>query len=365
MTHTPRNRTSISRRTLLRGSAAVGLAAAGLSVNAAGASAAVTSTKIKDLVGTQTPVQYGIGATDLGIPAIAPDGRAVWVFGDTWLDHVGGTNWRSPVALYSGTTNPNAGVTFNGCAGNGATTQAHAPQLWYYPHDHYFTTVIPSDVITIGGTMYLHAIVNGPHFGAVRWTEVWQSTDSGATWQHTGLTFPGDKDGGYFQCITWGQGNDGYVYLFATGFQRDKGIKLYRVPETQITNGAAYQPWGWNGSHWVWGATATEVLPGGFGEMCLRPLGGKWLLTYFNAQDYRIDAMVLNTPTDNLHTAAKTTLLWGGEWGSESHSHVAQLYGGYVIPGSSLSDLHLSVSQWKTADNSVYHSMQFRIQGLL
>ena len=51
-----------------------------------------------------------------------------------------------------------------------------------------------------------------------------------------------------------------------------------------------------------------QVLPGGFGEMCLRPLGGKWILTWFNAPEYRIDAMVLNTPTDNLYTATKTNL---------------------------------------------------------
>ena len=75
--------------------------------------------------------------------------------------------------------------------------------------------------------------------------------------------------------------------------------------------------------------------------------------------------MVVNTPTDNLYTATKTTLLYGSEWGQEDASHVAQLYGGYIIPGSTLSDLHLSVSQWKTADNSVYHSEQFRVQGLV
>jgi len=66
----------------------------------------------------------------------------------------------------------------------------------------------------------------------------------------------------------------------------------------------------------------------------------------------------------NLYTAAKTTLLWGGDWGVEDATHVAQLYGGYILPGSTLSDLHLSVSQWNTGNNSVYHVEQFRIQGL-
>ena len=360
METTPR----LTRRTLLQGGVALGAALVASTAAPAAAAGPLSVSRIKVLAGTQSPVQYGIGATDLGIPARTPDGRMLFMFGDTWADAVGGSNWRSPVALYSSTTNVAAGVTFNGCAGAGANTQGTAPQLWYYPHDWYFTTVIPSDVITIGSRMYLHAIVNGPQFGAVRWTEVWKSDDNGATWQHTGLQFPADMAGGRFQCITWGEGNDGYVYIYGTGFQRDKGIVLYRVPSNNMTSLSAYQAWGWDGS-WGWGKPVAEVLPGSFGEMCLRPLGGKWILVWFNAAAYRIDAMVLNTPTDNLHTAAKTTLLTGTNWGMEDASHVAQLYGGYIIPGSTLSDLHLVVSQWNTSNNSVYHSEQFRIQGLV
>lgn len=362
-THGPR----ITRRGVLQGAVAAAGAAlfASTAAPAPAAAAGLTVSRIKVLAGTQSPVQYGIGATDLGIPARTPDGRMLFLFGDTWADGVGGANWRSPVALYSSTTNLAAGVTFNGCGGAGANTQGTAPQLWYYPHDAYFTTVIPSDVITIGSRMYLHAIVNGPNFGAVRWTELWESDDSGATWQHTGLQFPADMAGGKFQCITWGLGSDGYVYIYGTGFQRDKGIVLYRVPSNSMTTLSAYQPWGFANGSWGWGKPVTEVLSGGFGEMCLRPLGGKWILTWFNAPAYRIDAMVLNTPTDNLYTATKTTLLSGTEWGTEDASHVAQLYGGYIIPGSTLSDLHLSVSQWHTGNNSVYHSEQFRVQGLV
>lgn len=357
----------ISRRTMLRGAAALGVAAGAVAVGAPPASAAgpLSVTRMKVLAGTQSPVQYGVGATDLGIPARTPDGLMLFVFGDTFADHMGGANWRSPVALYSSTTNLLSGVTFNGCAGAGANTQGVAPQLWYYPHDDYFQTVIPSDVITIGSRMYLHAIVNGPTFGTVRWTELWKSDDSGATWQHTGLKFPADMAGGRFQCITWGEGSDGYVYIYGTGFQRNKGIVLYRVPSNQMTQLSAYQPWGFANGSWGWGKPATEVLPGQFGEMCLRPLGGKWILVWFNAASYRIDAMVLNTPTDNLYTAQKTTLLYGGNWGAEDATHVAQLYGGYIIPGSTLSDLHLSVSQWNTTTNAVYHAEQFRVQGLV
>lgn len=128
--------------------------------------------------------------------------------------------------------------------------------------------------------MYLHVIVNGPSFGRVRRTEMWKSTDHGASWQYS-CTLPAAKDGGFFQSLNGGE---------------------------------------------------------------------------------------LNTPTDNLVAAPKITLLNGGAWGAEDCAHVAQLYGGYTIPGSTLSDLHLSVSQWNTtpgAGNMPYHAMQFRCQGVL
>lgn len=227
--------------------------------------------------------------------------------------------------------------------------------------------MIPSDVITIGGAMYLHAIVNGPSFGRVRRTEIWKSTDNGASWQYAS-TFAADKDGGLFQCLSWGLGSDDFVYVISTGFQRDMGFILHRVPSASIADPAAYQGWGWNGSNWDWGRPASVILNGKFGELCFRPLGGKWLLSYFDAGNYRMDAMVLNTPTDNMVTTPKTTLLYGGAWGQENATHVAQLYGGYVIPGSTLGDLHLSVSQWNTtagAGNTPYHAMQFRFQGLV
>ena len=41
---------------------------------------------------------------------------------------------------------------------------------------------------------------------------------------------------------------------------------------------------------------------------------------------------------------------------------MAQLYGGYIVPGSTLSDLHLTVSQWNTEEDWPYRVMQYRVQ---
>ncbi|GAA3732690.1 hypothetical protein HDA32_002870 [Spinactinospora alkalitolerans] len=344
---------------LLAGAPMGGAAAAQTRTPGAAASQALEVTKIADLTGPGLTTRFRMEATDLGVPAVTPDGRMLFVFGDTFEEaRVGGGWWRSPVALYSTTTDLDGGVRWSGAVGGDA-----AQQLWPYEHDNpVFSTVLPSDVITIGGTMYLHAMVN-QGLGNVVWTEIWRSDDSGATWVHTGAKFPSDLHGGLFQLLTWGLGNDGYVYVYSTEFTRSKPIILHRVRSERIADPAAYEPWGYRDGTWAWGNPPTPILDGAFGELCLRPLDGKWMLTWFNAGDYRIDGIVVDTPTSNLHTAYRRTLIWGGEWGAEDDSHVAQLYGGYIIPGSTLDDLHLSVSQWNTDNDWPYRVMQHRIRG--
>ncbi|WP_349258265.1 DUF4185 domain-containing protein [Stackebrandtia sp.] len=352
----------MSRRSLVKAAALAaggGVLSGGGAAHADSGTRAVASRKIGDLTGPGLTTSYRMEATDLGIPAACPDGRTLFVFGDTFENAaVGGGDWRSPVALWSDTSDLNAGVTWSGAVG-GDTAQ----QLWAYQHDNdVFSTVLPSDVITIGGTMYLHAMVN-KGLGNVVWTEIWRSDDSGATWTHTGAKFDPNLNGGLFQLLTWGLGDDGYVYVYSTGFQRDKPIILKRVRADNIADPNAYEPWGYRDGNWAWGNDCTPILEGAFGEMSLRPLGGKWVLTWFNAGDYRIDGMIMDTPTSNLYEAYRQTLLWGGAWGQEDDSHVAQLYGGYVIPGSTLDNLHLSVSQWNTDAGWPYRVMQFRVDG--
>ncbi|AJE81206.1 MULTISPECIES: DUF4185 domain-containing protein [Streptomyces] len=353
----------MKRSTFLRAAAGAVVGAPALigaagSARAAGA-AAPQVTKIADLTGPGLTTAFRMEATDLGIPARTPDGRLLFVFGDTFEGAaVGAGWWRSPVALWSGTTDLNAGVRFDGAVGGAA-----AQQLWAYEHDNpQFSTVLPSDVITIGGSMYLHVMVN-KGLGNVVWTEIWRSDNSGANWYHTGAKFAPDLDGGLFQCLSWGLGDDGWVYVYSTSFTRSRPIILKRVRADRIADPGAYEPWGYRDGQWAWGQPATPILEGKFGELCLRPLDGKWVLTWFNAGDYRIDGIIMDTPTSNLYTAHRQTLIWGGAWGQEDDAHVAQLYGGYIIPGSTLNDLHLSVSQWNTGAGWPYRVMQHRIRG--
>ncbi|WP_239009928.1 DUF4185 domain-containing protein [Streptomyces sp. 769] len=321
---------------------------------------------VKDLTGPGITDRYGMAATDLGVPAKTPDGRLVFVFGDTWEDEPEGKDWRAPVALYSQTSDLAQGIEWSGAVGGD-----RAQQLWRYDHNNpEFDTVLPGDVITIDDTMYLHVAVQKP-YPSVVWTEIWKSTDSGATWEHTGCMWgkPGQPGlSPHFQMVTWGRGSDHYVYCWSTKFDGSESIIMHRVPEGQITNPTAYEPWtrtGWG----TWGDEAAFVLTGKYRELCLRPIDGKWLFTGLDNTGGRIVAHILDVPDGD--PGPEYTLISGVSWQEDDPTtgRVAQPYGGYVIPGSTLNDLHITVSQWENPANQVpgpwkYHVMQFRIQGL-
>ncbi|MGH3866096.1 MAG: DUF4185 domain-containing protein [Pseudonocardiaceae bacterium] len=274
---------------------------------------------------------------------------------------VGGPGWRSPVMLFGDPASARTGIEWTGTAGS----TDYAQQVLAYEHgsviDGYtVTTVLPTDVITIGEEMYLHVMVC-EGLGNVHWTELHHSSDNGQTWSSTGARWPGDYYGGLFQMLTCEHGDDGYVYVFSTGFQRDKGLVLQRVPAKWFAEPAAWQTWGYRDGAWAWGNPPSVVLAGEFGELCLRRVEGRWLLALFDAGDYRIDVVSLDSPTANFSDAQRQTLIHGTSWDTEDHTQgqVAQPYGGYLVPGSTVQDLHLIVSQWNTTTNWPYRAMQF------
>jgi Domain of unknown function (DUF4185) len=320
------------------------------------------ASKIKDLTGPGHTDRFGIGGTDLGVTVAAPDGRLVSVFGDTFdKAGVGGPGWRSPVVLFGDHATVRTGIVWTGAAGCGD----YAGQVLAYDHDSLIngvmvTTILPTEIITIGEEMYLHVVVcQGQN--TVHWSELHRSTDNGQTWTYTGATWPGDYHGGLFQMLTCERGDDDYVYVFSTGFQRDEGLVLQRVPAERFAQPPAWQTWGYQDGQWAWGNPPSVVLPGQFGELCLRRVQGRWLLALFDAGNYRIDVFNLDSPTANMFTAQRQTLVHGTSWDAEDHTQglVAQPYGGYLLPGSTLQDLHLIVSQWNTTTNWPYRAMQF------
>ncbi|MHC1563424.1 DUF4185 domain-containing protein [Actinomycetospora sp. C-140] len=336
-------------------------------------------TKLRDLTGPGHTDEFGVGGTDLGAAALAPDGRLVAVFGDTFeRAGVGGPGWRSPVILFADPSSvaDGGGLTWTGSAG---PTHGYADQVVEYHHGSRvggrflglvgglkIGTVLPTDLITVGDVMYLHVMVC-QQLGTVHWTEVHRSTDNGVTWEPTDTWWPGDHLDGHFQMLTWELGPDGFVYALTTGFQRDKGLLLHRVPAAKLLDSAAWESWGFADGTWAWGRPATPVLPGAFGELCLRRVDGEWWLCAFDAGNYRVDLIPLpDGPTTNLHTAERLTVIAGCWWHDEDHGcgRVAQPYGGYILPGSTPDDFQLVISQWNTETNWPYRAMQFRARVL-
>lgn len=357
----------VSRSTFLKGAAGAVLGAGTVLGGMGTAAASRTSrsprskgpvaSKVRDLTGPEETGRFRMAAADRGIPVQGLDGRLLFVFGDAWERPraLTGGWWRSPVALWSDTTKLDEGVTWSGAVGGKA-----ARQLWPYDHPNR-STALPTDVIRIDGTLYMFVAVCDPH-PRVSFTEILRSHDNGASWTHTHARFPGALHGGRFQMPTWAEGDDGWVYVFSTGFQRDKPIILSRVPRDRITDPRSYRTWGHRNGRWSWGNPPTPVVEGRYGELCLRPIGGKWVLTWLSLNDgVHIDGTLLDAPTSDLAGAYRRPLINGCDWGQEGGDRVAQPYGGYIIPGSTLADLHLSVSQWNTRTNWPYRVMQHRV----
>lgn len=332
--------------------------------------------KLADVTGIGITERFGVTSTDLGASVRAPNGKLVSVFGDTFAGRkVGEGDWRSPVVLI-GTGDAQHRIVYERAGGSDPN---YARQLWHYIHDDAGTgwtgggisTVIPSDLLRVGDTMYLHAIVNRG-FGNVTWTEVWRCDDNGITWQHMGAKarFPGSLHNGYAQCWSWDYDPvHEWVYVVSTGFQRDKGIILRRVRPEDIGDMFEYSGWGWANGRWAWDNEPTPITPGGetWGELCLRRLEeDKWILGGFLVSKYALGYRTIDFPTANLYEAPIQMPVTGCGWGDEDHagSRVAQLYGGYVLPGSRLDvsgGVGLVVSQWRTATGFPYKAMQFKV----
>src|ERR1700742_4309228 len=327
-----------------------------------------------DLTGPGITDKWGVTCTDLGVSALAPNGKLVSVFGDTFSGtSVGQGDWRAPVALI-GSRDAGELIQYESACG---ADPGYAQQLWPYIHDGEpwtqggISTVIPSDVLVIDQTMYLHAIVNRG-FGNVIWTGIWASTDNGMTWQEMGpkATFPASLYNGYAQLWSWDfNPDDGWVYVVSTGFQRDKGIILRRVLPGDIGDMTKYSGWGWANNQWGWDNTPTPITPPAetWGELTLRRLPtGTWILGGFLSSGYALAYRTIDAPTANLYEAEIQTPVIGTTWDAQNltANQVAQLYGGYVLPGSQLDaqgGVELVVSQWDTATGWPYRTMQFKV----
>ena len=332
--------------------------------------------KVCNLTGPQCSDRFGVGAADLGAMTDLPGGEIISVFGDTYRDaRAGSPDWRSPVILIG--HRDDAGQLVWDRAGG--PDPGYARQLWPYVHDSPpwrsggFSTVIPSDILRVGDDLFLHVMVirGFPH---VHWTEIWRSSDGGVTWGHMGrdAVFGADLYGGFAQSWTWDfDPDDGWVYVMSSAFQSGSGMILRRVRPAGIGDRHLYETWGFRDGRWDWGNPPTVITPQGelWRETTFRRLRGTsgvgWVLGGYCISDRGLSYRVLADPTDDVGARVKTMPISEiSDWGKEDHpaGRVAQAYGGYIVPGSSLDTpggIHLAVSQWNTRTHWPYRVMQF------
>ncbi|KAK2603597.1 hypothetical protein QQS21_004178 [Conoideocrella luteorostrata] len=302
--------------------------------------------KVKDLTGPNLTGRFQVGYTDLGIPARTPDGRLIFICGDTFADRVGGANWRAPVGLYSSNSNLDHVVIDDAVGGSSA--------VGLVPEGHRGgTTAIPSDVFAANGKLYMN-LMRGVIYKTVG---PFRLLGKQRQWKDLAVPVPlGSCD----------VGDDGYLYCLATVFNRDRvsDLLLHRVPVGSIENARAWQPWGYKNGAWGWGNPPTTIARSRrWGEISWRNLGkGKWVFTWLNMEPLGIHYMVLNGPTDNLFAAREQVLILpAANLGSEHDNYVASPYGGFIFPGSTLNKFDFAVSQW---NGNTYRVMQFRAEGL-
>lgn len=115
---------------------------------------------------------------------------------------------------------------------------------------------------------------------------------------------------GYYDPVPTAESQSGWVYIVANNFDRSGPVFLYRVTPQAFTDRSAWQGWSSSGG---WGKPPTALWGDRVGEMSIKQIDGKPVLSYFNASNGNMEVRVAYDPT-GLGTAPVTTVVFAGEW---------------------------------------------------
>ena len=319
-------------------------------------------TLVGDVLGLGLSDHVGFLSGDLGIMAsLGPGEEFLMIFGDSFRGKNLTGEWLSPVGVVA-RLDEDGRIEILRPLNDDEIVE----QLINYRHNDRGLTLLPSDIINLGGTLYMQGMWN-EGVGNVLRTEIWKSTDQGATWTSTNDVKAASYLQGMGQLITWELGPDGYVYIMSTSFQRDDPVFLARALPTSLGDRDTWQYYTVESD--TWSSKATPILDTAMeaGEMSLRYIDGHWVLAMFNEATMAIEVRIskeIARDWDQI-TPANVVVSGFGGWGArQSPENFTQLYGGYIVPGSTIDNLDLVVSQWNTSDNSRYMSTQFNVKGL-
>ena len=323
--------------------------------------------RIGPTAGTGTPTRdYGIGATDLCEFMEFPSG-ILQVCGDSFAGQgVGYGGWFSPIALHVETDSIDdpAGVRYDGVTGVDKPLLADpAPPG---------ASQLPAGVVQINRENYL--LVTTTRELEPQASRLVKADAAQGSW----LTVPGSQrtasfaDGrqsqisGYYDPIPRPDSERGWVYIVANNFDRSAPLVLYRATPEKFPDRSSWQGWSAVSG---WGHPPTPLWSDRVGEMSVRTIDGKTVLSYFNASTGNMEMRVADDPTQ-LGAAPVTTVVVATEWpdpvenlGPPQNNRLAQPYGGYISPGSTLDEVRVFVSQWNTGPRggSPYRVIQFAV----
>jgi hypothetical protein len=297
------------------------------------------------IAGTESPTgALGAGAVDLC--EISPGGQ-VALGGDTFSGNAAFSGaWSASMALHvrPGTLNSNP-IQFDGSFGQGSSLYDQPPPPGGSQLPAGTIQVFGIDYALVARTVNLQPIdtrlvqidPNGPG-----WTTVPGSLRDG-NWQ----------DGNETQ-ISGYQAPDGWVYIVADGFARDHSVWLYHCHAETFTDRNTWWAWGMidGGPDWGWNVAPTPLSGDRFGELSLRLIEGKSVLSGFNWSTGNVEVRVADDVTQVLAPGTPVTVV-------ATQETLPQNYGGYIVPGSTLDQAIILVSQWNTATNDPYNVQEF------
>ncbi|TQF74577.1 DUF4185 domain-containing protein [Rhodococcus spelaei] len=305
----------------------------------------------------RTDKRWQVNGTDLGIMWESEPGKVAVAFGDT----VGrgfhppggqGEDWRSNVLAFSTDRNLSDGMTFDSMVQD---SRCHAAEILSSRKlDNVEITTIPTSGFAIGSRQYLS-------YMSIR---TWNSIPGTMFTNHGGIAYS-DDGGQNWTKDPYAQWDNifglarfqvsamvpqgGYVYMFGTPNTRLGEVGLARVPADQVLNKSAYQYWSDGSWTAVGGAgSATPILSGPAGELSVRydETRARWQMTYLDTSKAAITLRESDAPQ--------------GSW-SESVPLVGidrypELYGGFIHPWSTATDLYFTVSTWSDYNVFLMHA---------
>jgi hypothetical protein len=328
--------------------------------------------RIGPVAGTGTGTgDYGIGATDLCEFMAFPSG-ILQVCGDSFAGQgVGYGGWYAPVALHvqTDTVDEPEGVRYDRVIGIDKPLLADPTPAG--------DSQLPAGVVQINRENYL--LITTVRNLVPQNSRLVKANPAQPGWP----TVPGSvrdapyqsggqsQVSGYYDPIPTPDSSTGWVYIVADSFDRSQPVTLYRArPETFI-NRSSWQGWsGLPAPKGGWNKPPTPLWSDKVGEMSIRQIDGKTVLSYLNVTTGDMEVRVADGPT-GLGTAPVTSVIKPVDWPDPPDSlpapddnRLAQAYGGYLSPGSTLDELRIFVSQWHNVDprsQSPYRVIQFAV----